>query len=176
MREGAAHAARALSGASRVMITTGFCVGPGLPETDGPPGAASLGRALRRLGKRVSFVTDAAATPPLQAALHALGEPTDVLVFPAGGVADHLRDGINGVSYPPNDADALAAAMIGAVEDPLRVLELRHGARHTAEALDWDEELDRLDGHLRGLIARGTGAHESAGGSPSGNQQLIVVP
>ena len=29
----------------RVLLTTGFMVGPGLPETDGPPGAACLGRA-----------------------------------------------------------------------------------------------------------------------------------
>ena len=48
---GAAAAAQALRGAHRVLITTGFAVGPGLPETDGPPGAAVLGRALGRVGR-----------------------------------------------------------------------------------------------------------------------------
>src|SRR2546425_4250157 len=51
-------AARALLRARRVLIATGFCVPPGLPETDGPPGAAVLGRALRRLGATVRYVTD----------------------------------------------------------------------------------------------------------------------
>src|SRR5215470_17346221 len=76
-----AGAARALRRARRVLITTGFSVGPGLPETDGPPGAAALGRALRALGAQVIYITDAAALPPLQAALATLGEPTAVLTF-----------------------------------------------------------------------------------------------
>jgi hypothetical protein len=84
---GAARAARALRRAKRVLLTTGFSVGPGMPETDGPPGTASLGRALRMLGSDVTYITDAAALPPLQAALEALGEPTKVLTFHAAGDA-----------------------------------------------------------------------------------------
>jgi hypothetical protein len=70
-----------------VLLTTGFSVGPGLPETDGPPGTASLGRALRALGAEVTYITDAAALPPLQAALDALGEPTQVHTFHVAGDA-----------------------------------------------------------------------------------------
>jgi hypothetical protein len=80
---GAVRAARALCGARRVLVTTGFCLGPGLPETDGPPGAAALGRALRRLGAAVRYVTDPAAVPPLAAALAELGEPAAVETFHA---------------------------------------------------------------------------------------------
>jgi len=58
-----------------------------MPETDGPPGTASLGRALRMLGSDVTYITDAAALPPLQAALEALGEPTKVRTFHAAGDA-----------------------------------------------------------------------------------------
>jgi hypothetical protein len=83
----AARAAHALRRAKRVLLTTGFSVGPGMPETDGPPGTASLGRALRTLGSAVTYITDAAALPPLQAALEALGEPTHVLTFHAAGDA-----------------------------------------------------------------------------------------
>ena len=82
--EAAAQAARALRRAKRVLLTTGFSVGPGMPETDGPPGTASLGRALRTLGAHVSYITDAAALPPLQAALGTLGEPTQIHTFHAG--------------------------------------------------------------------------------------------
>jgi hypothetical protein len=54
----AARAARALWDArQRVLITTGFYVG-GHPETDGPPGAFFLGRALARCGAAVGFVAD----------------------------------------------------------------------------------------------------------------------
>jgi hypothetical protein len=84
---GAARAARALRRAKRVLLTTGFSLGPGLPETDGPPGTASLGRALRALGAEVTYITDAASLPPLQAALSVLGEPTKILTFHAGGDA-----------------------------------------------------------------------------------------
>ncbi|MBI2528875.1 MAG: DUF4392 domain-containing protein [Candidatus Rokubacteria bacterium] len=80
---GAERAARALARGRRILITTGFAVGPGLPETDGPPGAASLGRALRRLGKHVSFVTDPVTVPPLAAALRSLGESASIVTFHA---------------------------------------------------------------------------------------------
>jgi hypothetical protein len=39
------------------------------------------------LGSDVTYITDAAALPPLQAALEALGEPTKVLTFHAAGDA-----------------------------------------------------------------------------------------
>lgn len=78
----AVAAARALAGAERVIIVTGFNVPPGLPETDGPPGAAVLGRALRLLGAQVRYVTDRAPADPLAATLHALDEPAEVDVYP----------------------------------------------------------------------------------------------
>jgi hypothetical protein len=80
----AASAARALRGAKRVLIVTGFTVEPDMPETDGPPGAAVLGRALRRLGARVQYVTDTTNVPLVEAALKTLDEPSDVVVFPGG--------------------------------------------------------------------------------------------
>jgi hypothetical protein len=93
VRGGAARAARALHRGRRALITTGFALGPGLPETDGPPGAASLGRALRRLGVEVLYVTDAVTVPPLEAALKVLGEPADIVTFHAslGSAAETAR-------------------------------------------------------------------------------------
>jgi len=78
----AARAARALHRARRVLIVTGFTVEPDMPETDGPPGAAVLGRALRRLGARVTYVTDTINVPLVEAALKTLDEPSDVVVYP----------------------------------------------------------------------------------------------
>jgi hypothetical protein len=51
----AEQAAAALSECAHVMITTGFYV-DGHAETDGPPGALFLGRALAELGASVSYV------------------------------------------------------------------------------------------------------------------------
>jgi len=80
----ALSAARALRRARRVLIVTGFTVEPDMPETDGPPGAAVLGRALRRLGARVTYVTDATNVPLVEAALKTLDEPSEVVVYPGG--------------------------------------------------------------------------------------------
>jgi hypothetical protein len=74
-------AARTLVEARRVMIATGFCVPPGLPETDGPPGAAVLGHALGRLGVAVRYVTDPVVVPPLRAVLKTLRAPADIEVY-----------------------------------------------------------------------------------------------
>src|SRR5262245_34468394 len=82
---GAAAAAGSLLRARRVLLTTGFTVGDGLPETDGPPGTASLGRALRMLDKEVGYVTDEPTVPLLAAALQALGESPNMATFPANG-------------------------------------------------------------------------------------------
>jgi len=70
--------------ARRVLIVTGFIVADGMPETDGPPGAAVLGRALRRRGARVRYTSDAGTLSSLTAALKALGEPADVFAYPDG--------------------------------------------------------------------------------------------
>ena len=85
----ALDAARALRRARRVLIVTGFTVEPDMPETDGPPGAAVLGRALRQLGAHVTHVTDPANVPLVEAALKTLDEPAGVAVYPAdaGGAA-----------------------------------------------------------------------------------------
>ncbi|MBI1734140.1 MAG: DUF4392 domain-containing protein [Candidatus Rokubacteria bacterium] len=80
----AAAAAAALRGARRVLVATGFTVAADTPETDGPPGAAALGRALRLTGAQVRYVTDAHNVPILEAALKTHDEPVDVLVYPDG--------------------------------------------------------------------------------------------
>src|SRR3989442_13168284 len=72
---GALGAARALRRARRVVITTGFGVRPRLPEADGPPGAAVLRRAPRRLGARTRYGTDTAPAPPPRAVRQPRREP-----------------------------------------------------------------------------------------------------
>ena len=52
--------------AGTVLIATGFYIQRAeAPETDGPPGALAMGRALRALGSRVVYVSDAYTVPLL---------------------------------------------------------------------------------------------------------------
>src|SRR2546426_6365032 len=81
---GARRAADTLRRARRVLVTTGFVVDSGAAETDGPPGAAVLGRALRALGAEVRYVTDAVTAPVLSAALTVLDEAADFIAWPDG--------------------------------------------------------------------------------------------
>ena len=83
--------------------------------------------------------------------LEAMASGLAVIATPAGGVAEHLRDGENGIAYPANDVDACAAAMVRLATDGALAVKLRTGARRTAEALTWSAELDRLDASYRQL-------------------------
>ena len=82
-----------------------------------------------------------------------------VIATPAGGVADHLRDEENGLTFLPRDASAMAAQMIRLAQDHVLAARLGIGARLTAETLDWELEYDRLDLSYRELL--------EAPGSPS---------
>jgi phosphatidylinositol alpha 1,6-mannosyltransferase len=80
--------------------------------------------------------------------LEAMASGLPVIASPEGGVADHLRDGVNGLEFPAGDARALATAMLHLVADPVRAMRLGAGARTTAESLSWESELDRLDASM----------------------------
>ncbi len=72
-------ARRVLDRPGRVLLVTGFfIVRAGRTETDGPPGAAAVGRALRTLGYEVAYVTDRLSL----AAVAALADGDPVLEFP----------------------------------------------------------------------------------------------
>ena len=79
---GALAAARALRSARRVLITTGFTVADGVPETDGPPGAVVLGTALANLGAEVEYVTDAVNVPLIAACLKVLKASAEIHLYP----------------------------------------------------------------------------------------------
>ncbi|MBC7957937.1 MAG: DUF4392 domain-containing protein [Cytophagales bacterium] len=83
-------AAIATKNANNVVILTNFNVGEGMPETDGPPGAAALGRAYATVGKEVTYVvSDEPAKTVLRAALREFGVlNASIEVFSAGSDAE----------------------------------------------------------------------------------------
>jgi len=95
--------------------------------------------------------------------LEAMASGLPVIAAPEGGVRDHLRDGFNGLAYPAGDAAALARAMILLANEWELTQRLARNARHTAEGLSWEGELDRLDASYREVSGRGAA-------SPSGRR------
>lgn len=87
--------------------------------------------------------------------LEAMSSGLPVIAVPAGGVADHLRDDVNGVACAPDDATGMAAAIVRLALDRPRTRRLSVGARQTAEALDWARELDALDRSYREVAFTG---------------------
>jgi hypothetical protein len=113
------RAAAALSAAGRVLVVTGFAVGdPGVAETDGPPGALFLGRALSRLGKQVAFATHWSCEAVMRAGISALDLQAPLAVLGPGQEPDplleqHPVDLIVTIELPGRAADGHYYSMRG---------------------------------------------------------------
>ena len=69
-----------MSTSGPAMIVTGFYImGAKLPETDGPPGALAIGRAIQALGRPVVYVTDKVTLSVMQGLA---GDEAEVVDFP----------------------------------------------------------------------------------------------
>ena len=70
------------------VVVTGFYVlMAGKPETDGPPGAIAIGRALTSLGRKVTYVSDEYTGPVLRQ----WADGCDVVEFPIAGVEESKK-------------------------------------------------------------------------------------
>lgn len=68
------------------LIATGFyIVSGGAVETDGPPGALAIGRALEALGRRAVYVTDRYCAPLMRGLA---GAGAEVVEFPIAGASE----------------------------------------------------------------------------------------
>lgn len=122
-------------------------------------GAVDRARDLPALYASCDAFAYASATETLGlVVLEAMASGLPVIATPVGGVADHLRDGVNGLAYPAGDARACAAAMTRVASDAALRATLATGARTDAEAKGWEAELDRLDALLRSVRRRRPGA------------------
>lgn len=139
--------------------------GPSLPALRrlATPGVTFLGtldreRELPNLYAAADAFLFASETETLGlVVLEAMASGIPVIAAPAGGVADHLRDGENGLAFPPGDEDACFDAMRRLLDDASLRARLRIGARQTAESRSWRAELDRLDLSYREVLAMGVG-------------------
>jgi glycosyltransferase involved in cell wall biosynthesis len=101
--------------------------------------------------------------------LEAMASGLPVIATPAGGVADHLRHEENGLAYPAGDVTGMAHAIVRLCMNRKLRDDLARGARRTAEGLDWEGELDRLDASYHEVCARHAGRARRIGAPlPSG--------
>ncbi|HET8835082.1 MAG TPA: glycosyltransferase family 1 protein, partial [Gemmatimonadales bacterium] len=70
--------------------------------------------------------------------LEAMASGLPVIAAPAGGVQDHLRAGVNGLTYDPDDTSAMARAMVMLAGEYELTRRLSRAARRTAESLSWE--------------------------------------
>jgi glycosyltransferase involved in cell wall biosynthesis len=90
-----------------------------------------------------------------QVVLEAQASGLPVVAVGRGGPASLIDDGETGLLCPP-DADALAAAIVSVVEQPLLASRLRRGGLASVSGRTWEAALQRLaDGYRRVL-----GEHE----------------
>ena len=67
-----------------VIVTGFYVIMAGKPETDGPPGAITIGRALQALDRKVTYVTDEYTAPVLRE----WADGADVVEFPITSVEE----------------------------------------------------------------------------------------
>lgn len=92
-------------------------------------GQINVPAVLAALDVAVFPVTEP-GTPTSLLEAAALGRP--IVASAVSGVADLFEDGADMLLVPPNDADALASAVLALLDDPARARALGEHARHTA--------------------------------------------
>ena len=118
-------------------------------------GVLDRGKALPRLYASADAFLFSSLTETLGlVVLEAMASGLPVVATPAGGVADHLRDDVNGIAIGPRDVDGMARAIVALTMYATHRLRLAAGARATARELDWERELDRLDASYREILER----------------------
>ncbi len=138
---GAEAGALALAQARHVLLVTGFNVAPGMPETDGPVGAAALARALRKLGKRVALATDTPGRRIAAAVLEAVDCRRDVPLR----TFDAPHDGADPATAAGALLDGLAPDAVFALEVPARTID---GTRRNMRG----ERIDGFNAHLDAIV------------------------
>jgi len=133
-----------------------------MAETDGPPGAAVLGRALRRLGADVSYVTDAESIPVMAAALRALGELPEVRAYGDG---------------PGAAADVLTRTRpthLVAIERPARAGSGDYLNMRGDSVAEWNRPIDEIfvERGGRGRGGRGSGSRPVTVGVGDGGNEI----
>lgn len=163
------------AGAARLIIAGTGPEEGALRRLAGPnvvlPGVLDRRRVLPRLYASADAFLFSSLTETLGlVVLEAMSSGLPVVATPAGGVADHLRDDVNGIAVGPRSVEEMADAIVLLTLNAEHRRRLGAGARQTALALDWQAELDRLDSSYRAVL------RESARRRKAGGAELNAAP
>ena len=87
--------------------------------------------------------------------LEAMAHRRACVVTRAGGLPDKVKNGLNGWIVEPGDPSALAAAISGALDNPLRLMEMGHAGRAIVEAeFSWTALVEQTLDLYSELLAR----------------------
>ena len=108
-------------------------------------GALPRDQVLRRLaGAHAALLPSLWENLP-HAAVEALSVGTPVVATSVGGIPEVVRDGVNGLLVPPDDAAALAAAITRMIEDGALRDRLAAAAQPSVEAVGREPTYTRLE-------------------------------
>lgn len=135
-------------------------IGEGSERTllEGSVNARSLGNRIHFIGFRedvqdIFRALDLFVLPSLNegiplALLEAMYHGTPVIATSVGGVPEIIQDGVNGILVPPNDSNALAAAIIESLRDPdmttRRVVEAKRTINREFNVGRWTRKIERV--------------------------------
>jgi glycosyltransferase involved in cell wall biosynthesis len=96
-------------------------------------GLCAQGRVLERMREMDVIVVPSRWEGCPYVVLDAWQAGVPVVASSVGGVSDLIRSGENGVLVPPDDPEALCAAVLRLLREPLRRKQLAEAGRHAAE-------------------------------------------
>lgn len=103
-----------LSESNRVGLVTGFAVKPSnIGETDGPLGTVCLGRALEKLGKEVTFITDEYSKDLIKEGLNHYGLKANLLCQRKNESLDFSLDALMFIERPGKNKSGYFSSMRG---------------------------------------------------------------
>jgi len=144
-----------LVAAARAAGATLLLAGEGPCRPDPAPGVTMLGLASPDVLARGRIFVQASDYEGLpHAVLEAKARGLAVIATDAGGTAECVRHGIDGLLVPPGDQAALAAAIRTLLHDPARVAAMgAAGRQDVQDRFTPDRMGDALDALLRAVVA-----------------------
>jgi glycosyltransferase involved in cell wall biosynthesis len=108
--------------------------------------------AARLAGADVVVVPSRADAAPL-VVLEAWRSGRPLVATVRGGPPEIVTDGVDGVLVDPQDTQALAAAVLGLLDDPERAERIGAAGRRRVEDFTWERVVDRYEDLYAGLAA-----------------------
>lgn len=121
------------------------------------PGGVPKSEVPRRLQEGDIFINTTNVDNTPVSVLEAMASGLCVVSTAVGGIPYMLRDGVDALLVPPDDADAMAAAVCRLLEDPALAARISRAGRRAVEGFDWQPVLAQWQELFSAVSAAGPG-------------------